>query len=83
MSVQVLCSVPEPREMVKRLYGLLKPGGRMIVYEHVRAVDQFSRLVQSMSEPSIFPLPYLFRTFSVPLKSMNLIGGRREVFERS
>ena len=60
MSVQVLCSVPEPREMVKRLYGLLKPGGRMIVYEHVRAADQFSRLVQSMSLNLVLPpLSYL------------------------
>jgi SAM-dependent methyltransferase len=33
--VRVLCGVPRPRETVKGLYGLLKPGGRMVICEHV------------------------------------------------
>ncbi len=48
-SVQVLCSVPEPAALVKDLYRLLKPGGQMIVYEHVRSEDYVSRMVQGIS----------------------------------
>lgn len=33
--VRVLCGVPRPAETVRGLYGLLKPGGRMVVHEHV------------------------------------------------
>ena len=46
MSVQVLCSVPEPAASATALYRLLKPGGQMIVYEHVRSEDYVSRSVQ-------------------------------------
>ena len=46
LSAQVLCSVPRPAEMVKRLYELLKPGGQMIVYEHVKSTDLCSGIVQ-------------------------------------
>ena len=47
-SVQVLCSVPKPAALVKSLYRLLKPGGQMIIYEHVKSEDYLSQLVQSM-----------------------------------
>ncbi|ORY18841.1 hypothetical protein BCR34DRAFT_621323 [Clohesyomyces aquaticus] len=33
--IRVLCGVPRPRETIRGLYGLLKPGGRMVVCEHV------------------------------------------------
>lgn len=33
--VRVLCGVPRPQETIKGLYALLKPGGRMVVCEHV------------------------------------------------
>ena len=49
LSVQVLCSVPRPAETVKRLYELLKPGGQMIVYEHVKSMDFCSGLVQRIA----------------------------------
>lgn len=52
MSVQVLCGVPRPEKVVKELYGLLKPGGQMIVYEHVRSHDLVSSLVQRKSRES-------------------------------
>ena len=35
VSIRVLCSVPRPEESVEGLYGLLRPGGRLIVVEHV------------------------------------------------
>lgn len=33
--VRVLCSVPEMEKTVAELYGLLRPGGKMLVTEHV------------------------------------------------
>ena len=32
---RVLCSVPDPQGTVKALHGLLKPGGKLIVVEHI------------------------------------------------
>ncbi|KAH7075653.1 S-adenosyl-L-methionine-dependent methyltransferase [Paraphoma chrysanthemicola] len=32
---RVLCGVPHPEQTIKSLYSLLKPGGRMVVCEHV------------------------------------------------
>lgn len=32
---RVLCGVPRPKETIRSLYALLKPGGRMVVCEHV------------------------------------------------
>ena len=52
LSVQVLCSVPDPSEMLRRLYALLKPGGQLIVYEHVKSTDIMSSVVQSKFSPS-------------------------------
>ncbi|KAK4988247.1 hypothetical protein LTR66_001141 [Elasticomyces elasticus] len=36
VTVQVLCSVPGPRSVITSLYPYLKPGGKWIVYEHVK-----------------------------------------------
>lgn len=37
VTVQCLCSIPEPEKNARLLYEYLKPGGRWYVYEHVRA----------------------------------------------
>lgn len=37
VSVLCLCSIPEPEKNIRRLYELLKPGGRWYAYEHVKA----------------------------------------------
>lgn len=47
LTVQVLCSVPQPEEVLRHLYPLLKPGGKMIVYEHIKSYDFLSSIVQS------------------------------------
>lgn len=49
LSVQVLCSVPDPDEMMRRLYALMKPTGQLIVYEHVKSTDSLTVMVQSKS----------------------------------
>ena len=33
--IRVLCGVPDPESVVAGLYNILKPGGRMVVCEHV------------------------------------------------
>ncbi|KAI4159226.1 MAG: hypothetical protein LQ342_006746 [Letrouitia transgressa] len=48
LSIQVLCSVPDPDEILRRLYALMRPGGQFIVYEHVKSKDVLSRIVQSI-----------------------------------
>ena len=55
-SIQVLCSVPRPAVMIKAMYRLLKPGGQMIVYEHVRSDDRVSQFVQGKVVFLIFHL---------------------------
>ncbi|KAJ5947860.1 hypothetical protein N7466_000875 [Penicillium verhagenii] len=35
LCVRVLCSIPDMEKTTKELYGLLKPGGRLLVTEHV------------------------------------------------
>lgn len=35
LCVRVLCSVPNMEKTVRELYGMLKPGGRILVTEHV------------------------------------------------
>lgn len=50
MSVKVLCSVPKPEVMVKAMYRLLKAGGQMIVFEHVRSEDWITQTVQGKAE---------------------------------
>ena len=37
VTVQCLCSIPDPEKNIRLLYNYLKKGGRWYVYEHVRA----------------------------------------------
>ncbi|MCJ1463124.1 hypothetical protein MMC07_001729 [Pseudocyphellaria aurata] len=48
LTCQVLCSVPQPETTVRHMYRLLKPGGRLIAYEHIRSDDFVSRTVQKL-----------------------------------
>jgi SAM-dependent methyltransferase len=49
VSIRVLCGVPDVRETADGLYRLLKPGGRLIVMEHVVAQGSFiARMLQGM-----------------------------------
>lgn len=57
--IQVLCCVPQPEKTVRELYGLLKPGGQLIVYEHVKSEDTISRLLQGMASTWIPTRHYL------------------------
>lgn len=54
LCVRVLCSVPEMESTVRELYALLKPGGRLLVTEHVvnpwrsRKGSLLARIVQGI-----------------------------------
>lgn len=49
LSASALCSVPRPEEVTKAMYKLLKPGGQIIVHEHVASSDPITYVVQSKS----------------------------------
>lgn len=40
VTVQCLCSIPGPERVIRDLYPLLKPGGKWLVYEHVKTKYQ-------------------------------------------
>lgn len=47
LSIQVLCSVPDVERTLRRLYALMRPGGKLVVYEHVKSMDVVSAIIQS------------------------------------
>ena len=48
IAVQVLCSIPRPLEMMKSLQEMLKPGGQVLLFEHVQSKDPVSKRLQSL-----------------------------------
>ena|ERR1700736_2741437 len=42
-----LCSVPTPEKVLAALYTLLKPGGQLLIFEHVRSDHPFPRFLQT------------------------------------
>lgn len=59
ITVQCLCSIPEPETNIGELYRLLKPGGIWLVYEHVKTsyqssfVGYWQRMYSQASIPEI------------------------------
>ena len=53
MCISVMCSLPRPQDMATAMYKLLKPGGQMVVHEHVASTDPISGFVQGNSDLSI------------------------------
>ena len=46
--IHCLCSIPDPRNTVKNVYNLLKPGGQFIILEHVASNYWFTRIIQTI-----------------------------------
>lgn len=46
VSVQVLCTIPQPERVLKEVVGRLKSGGELRCVEHVRAQEKGARFVQ-------------------------------------
>ena len=47
----VLCTVPDPAGTLALLHRFLKPGGKLIVLEHVRSKSGFGQTVQNLMNP--------------------------------
>ena len=50
ITVQCLCSIPTPQTVIAELYPLLKPGGRWLVFEHVKTKNEGSLVWYGQSE---------------------------------
>lgn len=48
---QVLCSIPEPKAHLEFLQSLLKPGGQIILFEHVGSKHTLARIIQTIWTP--------------------------------
>ncbi|SPO27662.1 uncharacterized protein UTRI_04301_B [Ustilago trichophora] len=48
---QVLCSIPDPKPHLEFLQSLLKPGGQIILFEHVGSKHTLARLIQNLWTP--------------------------------
>ncbi|CDR87312.1 uncharacterized protein SPSC_00438 [Sporisorium scitamineum] len=48
---QVLCSIPDPKAHLEFLQSLLKPGGQVILFEHVGSKHTLARLIQNIWTP--------------------------------
>ncbi|KAK0566992.1 hypothetical protein OC861_002954 [Tilletia horrida] len=49
--VQVLCSIPQPKEQIQYLQSLLKPGGQILMFEHCGSKDSITRFYQRVCAP--------------------------------
>jgi len=52
--VQVLCSIPNPKQVIAEMYKLLKPGGQIVFFEHVRSEDNITAWIQEAWTTSIW-----------------------------
>ncbi|MFC9976566.1 class I SAM-dependent methyltransferase [Spirillospora sp. NPDC127200] len=52
----VLCSVRDPDAALAEMFRVLRPGGRLHVFEHVRARTQRLRRVQGALDATVWPL---------------------------
>jgi ubiquinone/menaquinone biosynthesis C-methylase UbiE len=43
-----LCSIPTPEKLIPEFYPLLKPGGQILIFEHVASEHPFQKFVQDL-----------------------------------
>lgn len=56
LCIQVMCAVKDPKNVMKEVWKLLKPGGRFIFWEHGWSRDRLTTVAQGMSVPVDFLL---------------------------
>jgi ubiquinone/menaquinone biosynthesis C-methylase UbiE len=77
-----LCTIPDPRQAVREAHRVLRPGGRLLLLEHVRSPSPPVRLGQRLLEPLAvrFEADHLLRE---PLDYLEAEGFEIERVERS
>jgi ubiquinone/menaquinone biosynthesis C-methylase UbiE len=77
-----LCTIPDPRRAVAEARRVLRPGGRMLLVEHVRSPIRPVRLIERLLDPlSVrFAADHLTRE---PLEYLHAEGFEIERVERS
>lgn len=52
----VFCSVPLPRKGLKEIYRVLKPGGQLLLLEHVLSSNKFMAILMNLFNPLVLGL---------------------------
>jgi len=52
----VFCSVPQPRKGLKEIYRVLKPGGQLLLLEHVLSSNKFMAMLMNLFNPLVLRL---------------------------
>ncbi|KAI9045872.1 class I SAM-dependent methyltransferase [Aspergillus affinis] len=52
LSIQVLCAVKDPKNVMKEIWKLLKPGGKFIFWEHGCSRDRLTNVAQAFMNPA-------------------------------
>ena len=52
----VLCSIPDPQRALSEVYRVLKPGGNLVVFEHVKSQHAVTHAVQEVLNPLWRPM---------------------------
>lgn len=77
-----LCSIPDERRAVQEMWRVLRPGGRLLLLEHVRSPVRAVRIGQELIEPLFLWLQrdHLLRE---PLDTVECVGFEVEQLHRS
>ncbi len=80
--VFAVCTIPDDRRALEEAHRVLRPGGRLLLAEHVRSPNTVVRLLQRLAEPILFRLAgdHLLRD---PLDHLAGAGFEPERVERS